>query len=67
MSGGGVFNQSSRQVGIAVRASFADIGVQYVRVVRMSFLLARMSVALAEMDQAGQESVAPYLEITGSH
>src|SRR5690606_1164345 len=62
MSGGGVFDQEYRQVGVAVRASFAGLAVQYVRIVRMSFLVTRMKAALAKLHEAEREKVLPYLE-----
>jgi hypothetical protein len=62
MSGGGVFDSAYRQVGIAVRASFNDPALQYVRAVRMSFVVARMNAALASLSIDERAKVVPYLE-----
>ncbi len=62
MSGGGVFDEEGRQVGIIVRASFADIGVQYVRAVRMSYLVLEMERGFSSLPTERQIAVAPYLE-----
>jgi hypothetical protein len=62
MSGGGVFDEQGLQVGVMVRASTAEIGVQYVRAVRMSWVTARLEAAMAAAPPALAAAVAPYLE-----
>jgi hypothetical protein len=62
MSGGGVFDAQGLQVGVMVRASTADIGVQYVRVVRMAWIVARLEAAMAAAAPPLAAAVAPYLE-----
>jgi hypothetical protein len=62
MSGGGVFDEDGLQIGIAVRASFAEIGVQYVRAVRMSYLVELMDAGFSSLTAEDQAAVGPYLE-----
>lgn len=62
MSGAGLFDEQGRQVGVLVRASFADIGVQYVRAVRMSYLVDLIEAALASLPIVDQQAVGVYLE-----
>jgi hypothetical protein len=62
MSGSGVFDEAGRQVGILVRASTAEIGVQYVRAVRMSFVVSRIEEARQQLPADLAAAVAPYLE-----
>jgi len=61
MSGSGAFDEAGLQVGVLVRASTAEIGVQYVRLVRMSYVVARIEAVKAEGPEAAALA-APYLE-----
>lgn len=61
MSGGGVFNGSYAQVGVAVRASFAAIGVQYVRAVRMRYLVNLIARAYGELPTEQRADLRRYL------
>jgi hypothetical protein len=62
MSGGGAFDSSGKQVGTMVRATHADIGARYVRVVRLDYVAGRIAAAYAALSPAEQAAVAPYLE-----
>jgi hypothetical protein len=62
MSGGAAFNADNRHVGVLVRASTADIGTQYVRAVRSTYIVAQLDSAYNALDPADQEAIAPYLE-----
>jgi hypothetical protein len=64
MSGGGVYDREGRQVGILVRASYEYDGKQYVRVVRMTFVLARLMSAYEALSDTERTAVSPYLEST---
>ena len=61
MSGSGAFDEAGLQVGVLVRASTAEIGVQYVRIVRMSYVVARIEAVKAEAPEVAALA-APYLE-----
>jgi hypothetical protein len=62
MSGGGIYDEQGMQVAIAVRASSADIGVQYVRAARMSHLVRHMDSSFTSLQADTQSRVSPYLE-----
>ncbi len=64
MSGGGVYDQAGRQVGILVRASYEYDGKQYVRVVRMTYLVASLMAAYEALSDTERVAVSPYLELT---
>jgi hypothetical protein len=64
MSGGGVFNCDGRLVGILVRASDKHKGQQYVRAVRMTYVVSRLAAAFQALDQGRQAVVGPYLDAT---
>jgi len=60
MSGSGVFNSSGAQIGVVVRASFADVGRQFVRAVRMSHIVAELEAAAAIAPAAARQAVEPF-------
>lgn len=62
MSGGGVFDQAGRFLGIIVRASDLRDGLQYVRVVRGSWMIEQLRSAFDLLSPAEQEVVAPFLQ-----
>ena len=62
MSGGGVFNSNRRLVGIIVRASDPIDDRQYVRAVRMSFIVSQLRSAFDSLEPDEQMAVEPYLE-----
>ncbi|MFC2062682.1 hypothetical protein ACFLS8_01865, partial [Chloroflexota bacterium] len=62
MSGGGVYDQSGRQVGILVRASDEYGGKQYIRAVRMTYLVASLMAAYEALSDTERAVVRPYLE-----
>jgi hypothetical protein len=64
MSGGGVYDQAGRQVGILVRASDEYGGKQYIRAVRMTYLVASLMSAYEALSSIARAVVSPYLEIT---
>ncbi|MHA2403958.1 MAG: hypothetical protein ACXADH_13265, partial [Candidatus Kariarchaeaceae archaeon] len=66
MSGGGVYDQAGGQVGIIVRASYEYDGKQYVRAVRMSFVMARIMTAYEGLSDSERAVVSPYLESSSS-
>jgi hypothetical protein len=63
MSGGGIYDQESRQVGILVRASDEYDGKQYVRAVRMTFVVAKLMSAYEALSDTERAAVSPYLEL----
>lgn len=63
MSGGGVFDRNGRLVGIMVRASEKRDGQQYVRAVRMTYVVSRLTAAFQALDQSEQALLRPYLEV----
>lgn len=63
MSGGGVFDRNGRLVGIMVRASEKHRGQQYVRAVRMTYVVSRLTTAFQALDQGQQAVLGPYLEV----
>jgi hypothetical protein len=62
MSGGGVFDRSGSLVGILERASYEYEGKQYVRVVRMTYVVARINSAFEALSDSERAVVSPYLE-----
>jgi hypothetical protein len=62
MSGGGVYDDDGRQAGILVRASGEHDGVQYVRAVRMSYVVGQLEATLASLPAAERAVFEPYLE-----
>lgn len=62
MSGGGTFDEAGRQVGMVVRASQLETGDNYVRVVRMSHVVASLKRGLAALPPAERARIEPYLE-----
>jgi len=62
MGGSGVFDEHGRQVGVLVRSSFADIGVEYLRAVRMTYLVTQIEAAFDALPDEDRGRVAPYLE-----
>lgn len=63
MSGGGVYDRDGRQVGILVRASGEYDGKQYVRAVRMTFVVTSLMSAYDALSDTGRATVNPYLEL----
>ena len=64
MSGGGVYDRAGRQVGILVRASYEYDGKQYIRAVRMTFVIASLMSAYKALSDTERAAVGPYLELT---
>jgi hypothetical protein len=62
MSGSGVFNERGEQVGILVRGSLTDTTAQYLRGVRMSYVVGRIQAAVDTMSSEQQDAIKPYLE-----
>ena len=62
MSGGGVFDRSGSLVGILERASYEYEGKQYVRVVRMTYVVTRINSAYEALSESERAVVSPYLE-----
>jgi len=62
MSGGGVFDRAGSLVGILERASYEYEGKQYVRVVRMTFVVASINSAYEALSESERAVVSPYLE-----
>lgn len=62
MSGGAAVDLEGRLVGILVRATDVHDGEQYVRAVRMSWVVARLAEAFEKLTPAGQEAIRGYLE-----
>ncbi|MFC1846464.1 hypothetical protein ACFLYS_00185 [Chloroflexota bacterium] len=63
MSGGGVYDQAGKQVGVIVRASYEYDGKQYVRAVRMTFVVASLISAYDALSNTERTIVSPYLEL----
>jgi hypothetical protein len=61
MSGSAVYAEDGSQLGIVVRASFSDTDAQYVRAVRMSYVVALVERALAALSTAEQRAVHRFL------
>lgn len=62
MSGGGVYDRAGSLVGILVRASNEYDGQQYVRAVRMTFVVASLMSAFEALSDSERAAVSPYLE-----
>jgi hypothetical protein len=62
MSGGGVFDRAGSLVGILERASYEYNGKQYVRVVRMTYVVARINSVFEALSDSERAVVSPYLE-----
>ena len=62
MSGGAAFDRTGRLIGILVRASDEHEGLQYVRAVRMSWVVQRLEAAFAGLDPAAQAAIAGFIE-----
>lgn len=64
MSGGGVFDRDGKQVGILVRASDEYDGVQYIRAVRMTYIVAQLQAALESLFDTERTIIHQYIETT---
>jgi hypothetical protein len=62
MSGGGVYDRAGSLVGILERASYEYDGKQYVRCVRMTYVVARINSAFEALSDSERAVVGPYLE-----
>ncbi len=62
MSGGAAFNRDGQQVGILVRASEVHGGTQYVRAIRMAYVVARLATAFDNLSPEDQAVLRQYLE-----
>lgn len=62
MSGGGVFNESAELVGVLVRASDPLEGVQYVRVVRMSYLVGGLNAEFEALPDDQKAIIGQFLD-----
>jgi hypothetical protein len=62
MSGGGVYNQEGKQVGILTRASNEYDGKQYVRAVRMTFVVDNLMSAYEKLSDLDKSIISQYLE-----
>ena len=62
MSGSGIYDRAGRQVGISVRGSYEYDGKQYVRAVRMTFVVASLMAAYEALSDAEKATVSPYME-----
>jgi hypothetical protein len=63
MSGGGVFDEAGRLVGILVRASDPRDGKQVGRAVRMTFIAAQLAAIVVDADEPTRAAAEPYLEL----
>jgi len=63
MSGGGVFDRAGSLVGIMERASYEYDGKQYVRVVRMTYVVSSINSAYDALSDSERAIVSPYLEL----
>jgi hypothetical protein len=61
MSGGGAFDTDGRVVGILVRASTEHPTRQFVRAVRMSYVVARVRQAVEALEPDRRQAVETYL------
>jgi hypothetical protein len=66
MSGGGVYNSEGKQVGILVRASYEYDGKQYIRAVRMTYLVDSLMSAYEALSHSEKAVISPYLESTST-
>ncbi|MCH8251185.1 MAG: trypsin-like peptidase domain-containing protein [Planctomycetes bacterium] len=62
MSGGAVFDRDRRLVGIIVRGSDRSDDRQFVRAVRMSFIVSELERAVAALPASDAEAIARFLE-----
>jgi hypothetical protein len=62
MSGGGVYNLGGKQVGVLVRASGKYDSVQYVRAVRMIFIVDSLVSAFNSLPETDKQVIGVYLE-----
>ena len=62
MSGGPAVDEDGRLVGIVVRATEAYDGLQYVRAVRMSYVVSRLTAGLEGLDSKTRQAIQGYLE-----
>lgn len=62
MSGGGVFDEAGRQVGMVVRGSQLESGPNFVRAVRMSYVVSSVRAAVQRLAPEETARVQPYLE-----
>ena len=63
-SEGGFFDQTERQVGMVVRGPLLEDGLNFVRVVRMSYVVASLQQARLALSPEQRALVQPYLELT---
>jgi hypothetical protein len=63
MSGGGVYNREGQQVGILVRASNQIDDKQYVRAVRMTFVVDSLMSAYEKLSDSEKAIISKYLEL----
>lgn len=61
MSGGGAFDRDGRYVGTLVRASIAELDVQYVRFVRASFIATQLDAAIGAASETVRNNARPHL------
>jgi hypothetical protein len=64
MSGGGVYDSNGKQVGILVRASNEIDGKQYVRAVRMTFVVDSIMSAFEGLLDSEKTVISQYLELS---
>ncbi len=62
MSGGGVYDRTGNQVGILVRASYEYDGKQFVRAVRMTYVVYSLLLAYESLSDVEKDVVSLYLE-----
>ncbi len=62
MSGGGVYDRSGSLVGILVRGSYEYEGKQYVRAVRMTYVITSLMAAYEALSDSEKATVRPYFE-----
>lgn len=62
MSGGGVYNTQGQQVGVIVRASYEYDGLQYVRAVRMTFIVDSLVSVFDSLPESEKLDIRVYLE-----
>ena len=64
MSGGGVYDRDGRQVGILVRASDEHGGRQYIRAVRMTYVVSVLQTAFESLTAAEKAVIGRYLPVS---
>lgn len=67
MSGGPAVDEEGRLVGILVRATEVHDGVQYLRVVRMSYVVSRLAAGLEGLDFRDLQAIKGFLEPGTEH